>query len=331
VPAQQKIGMDWYRGTADAIRQNLDLVRSKGADHVIILSGDHIYKMNYLQILAYHKAQNADLTISALRLKKRQAARKYGILEVDKDLRLFGFEEKPARPKPIPGASDYALASMGIYVFKTDILLKALQGEGDDFGKDIIPRMIDSSANIFVYDFTEKNKIEDFIAEVVEGKRRKVLVDRTRDSSYWRDVGSIDSYYKASMDLLSVDPIFNLYGGKWVIRTFQRPLPPSKCVIGGTMQDSMVCDGCIISGSAVQRSILSPGVVVEKNALVQESIIFDDVIIEPDVKVRRAIIDKEARIQKGATIGYDHEADKKRGCTISDNGIVVIPRGMDIA
>jgi glucose-1-phosphate adenylyltransferase len=210
-------------------------VRGKGADHVIILSGDHIYKMNYLKMLTYHKAQNADLTISGLRLKKRQAAGRYGILEVNGDLRLFGFEEKPARPKPIPNASDYTLASMGIYVFTTDVLLKALQEEGDDFGKDIIPRMIDGSSNIFVYDFTEKNKIEDFIVEVAEGKRRKVLVDRTRDSSYWRDVGSIDSYYKASMDLLSVDPIFNLYGEKWVIRTCQRPLPPSKCVLGGSV------------------------------------------------------------------------------------------------
>ena len=316
VPAQQKIGTDWYRGTADAIRQNLDLVRSKGAEHVFILSGDHIYKMNYRQMLAYHRAQNADLTISALRLRKEQAAGSLGILEVDEDLKLLGFEEKPAQPKTIPNASDDALASMGIYLFKTDVLLKALQGEGDDFGKEIIPRMIDKSSNIFVYDFTEKNKIEDFIAEVVEGKRRKVLVDRTRDSSYWRDVGSIDSYYEASMDLVSVDPVFNLYGEKWVIRTFQRPLPPSKCVIGGIMQDSMVCDGCIISGAVVRNSILSPGVVVEKNALVQESIIFDDVIIEPDVKVRRAIIDKEARIQKGASVGYDPEADKRRGCTI---------------
>jgi glucose-1-phosphate adenylyltransferase len=330
VPAQQKIGKDWYRGTADAIRQNLDLVRSKGAEHVFILSGDQIYKMNYRQMLAYHKAQNADLTISAIRLRTEQAAGSFGTLEVDEDLKLFGFEEKPAQPKTIPNASDYALASMGIYVFKTDVLLKALQGEGDDFGKEIIPRMIDKSSSVFVYDFTERNKIEDFIAEVVEGKRRKVLVDRTRDSSYWRDVGSIDSYYEASMDLVSVDPVFNLYGEKWVIRTYQRPLPPSKCVIGGIMQDSMVCDGCIISGAVVRSSILSPGVVVEKNALVEESIVFDDVIIEPDVKVRRAIIDKEARIQKGASIGYDAEADKRRGCTISDNGIVVIPRGMEI-
>jgi len=330
VPAQQKIGTDWYRGTADAIRQNLDLVRGKGTEHVTILSGDHVYKMNYLQMLADHKAQNADLTISAIRLRREQAAGSLGILEVDEDLKLFGFEEKPAQPKTIPNASDYALASMGIYVFKTDVLMKALQDEGDDFGKEIIPRMIGKSSNIFIYDFTEKNKMEDFIVEVVDGKRRKVLVDRTRDSSYWRDVGSIDSYYEASMDLVSVDPIFNLYGEKWVIRTFQRPLPPSKCLIGGIMQDSMVCDGCIISGAVVRSSILSPGVVVEKNALVEESIIFDDVIIEPDVKVRRAIIDKEARIQRGASIGYDPEADKRRGCTISDNGIAVIPRGMEI-
>jgi glucose-1-phosphate adenylyltransferase len=330
VPAQQKIGTDWYRGTADAIRQNLDLVQGKGPEHVVILSGDHVYKMNYLQILAYHKAQNADLTISAIRLRREQAAGSLGILEVDEDLKLFGFEEKPAQPKTIPNASDYVLASMGIYVFKTNVLMKALQSGGDDFGKDIIPRMISESSNISIWDFTEKNKIEDFVSEVVGGKRRKVLVDRTRDSSYWRDVGSIDSYYEASMDLMSVDPIFNLYGEKWVIRTLQRPVPPSKCVIGGRTQDSMVCDGCIISGAFVQRSILSPGVVVERNALVEESIIFDDVIIEPDVKVRRAIIDKKARIQRGTSIGYDPEADKRRGCTISDNGIVVIPRGMDI-
>jgi len=296
VPAQQKAGPEWYRGTADAVRQNLDLVKGKEIEHVLILSGDHVYKMNYLQMLGYHEMKGADLTISASRSKREEAAGLLGVLEADKEYRMLGFEEKPAEPKTIPDSPEYVLASMGVYIFKASTLREILESQGNDFGKDIIPRMIYGSSNIFVYAFTEKNKIEDFITEVTEGKRRKVVVDRTRDSSYWRDVGSIDSYYKASMDLLSVDPIFNLYGEKWVIRTYQKPLPPSKCVLGGSVRDSMVCDGSIVSGAAVQRSILSPGVVVEKNALVEESIIFDDVIIEPDVKVRRAIIDKEARI-----------------------------------
>jgi len=330
VPAQQKVGADWYRGTADAIRQNLDLVRGKGVEHILILSGDHVYKMNYLQALDYHKMQNADLTVSAIRVGKEQAANSLGIVEVDQEFKVVGFEEKPAQPKTIPDAPEYVLASMGIYIFKADVMMEALQGEGDDFGKDIIPRMLGKSSNILVYDFGEMNKIEDFVVEVEGGKRRRVLVDRTRDSSYWRDVGSIDSYYEASMDLVGVDPLFNLYGQRWVFRTYERPLPPSKCIIGGRTLESLVSGGCIISGGLVQRSLLSPAVVVERGAVVEDSVIFDDVIIEPGAKIRRAIIDKEARIQAGASIGYDREADERRGCTISDNGVVVVPRGMDI-
>ena len=330
VPAQQKVGADWYRGTADAIRQNLDLVLGKGVEHILILSGDHVYKMNYLQALDYHKMQNADLTVSAIRVGKEQAANSLGIVEVDQEFKVVGFEEKPAQPKTIPDAPEYVLASMGIYIFKADVMMEALQGEGDDFGKDIIPRMLGKSSNILVYDFGEMNKIEDFVVEVEGGKRRRVLVDRTRDSSYWRDVGSIDSYYEASMDLVGVDPLFNLYGQRWVFRTYERPLPPSKCIIGGKTLESLVSGGCIISGGLVQRSLLSPAVVVERGAVVEDSVIFDDVIIEPGAKIRRAIIDKEARIQAGASIGYDREADERRGCTISDNGVVVVPRGMDI-
>ena len=330
VPAQQKVGADWYRGTADAIRQNLDLVRGKGVEHILILSGDHVYKMNYLQALDYHKMQNADLTDSAIRVGKEQAANSLGIVEVDQEFKVVGFEEKPAQPKTIPDAPEYVLASMGIYIFKADVMMEALQGEGDDFGKDIIPSMSGKSSNILVYDFGEMNKIEDFVVEVEDGKRRRVLVDRTRDSSYWRDVGSIDSYYEASMDLVGIDPLFNLYGQKWIFRTYERPLPPSKCIIGGRTLESLVSGGCIISGGLVQRSLLSPAVVVERGAVVEDSVIFDDVIIEPGAKIRRAIIDKEARIQAGASIGYDPEADERRGCTISDNGVVVVPRGMDI-
>jgi glucose-1-phosphate adenylyltransferase len=165
---------------------------------------------------------------------------------------------------------------------------------------------------------------------VHDGRRSKILVEKTRDSSYWRDVGSIASYFEASMELVGVDPLFNLYGEKWPFRTLQRQLPPSKCIIGGSTQESLVSDGCIISGGRVWRSILSPNVVVERNALVEESVIFDDVIIEPHSRIRRAIIDKNAIIKSGASIGYDSAADKKRGCTISETGIVVVPKGANI-
>jgi len=330
VPAQQKLGAEWYRGTADAIRQNLDLIKGRNVEHILILSGDHVYKMDYLQLLAYHQMNKAGLTISAIKVRKEQAAETLGVIEVDQDHRIVGFEEKPAQPKTIVDAPEYVFASMGVYVFKVGALRKALQEPGDDFGKEIIPALIGDGLDIFVYDYEKENKIEDFVVEVKDGKRNKVLVGRTRDSVYWKDVGSIDSYYEASMDLMAVDPLFNLYGENWPIRTYQRPLPPSKCVIGGRTLESVVCDGCIISGGMVRNSILSPGVIVEIDALVEESIIFDDVTVEPHARIRRAIIDKEARIQTGASIGYDLAADKRRGCTISDRGIVVIPKRMDI-
>jgi glucose-1-phosphate adenylyltransferase len=330
VPAQQKIGTDWYLGTADAVRQNLDLMRGTDIQYLLILSGDHIYKMNYLQMLNYHKMKNADLTISAVRVRKEEAAGRLGVLEIDDDFRLIGFEEKPVQPKTIKKAPDYALASMGIYLFNIDLLKEVLQRTGNDFGKDIIPGMIGKSPGIFVYDFEQENKIEDYVVEVQDGKRKKVLVDRTRDSSYWRDVGTIDLYYESSMDLVSVNPHFNLYSERWLIRTYQRPLPPSKCILGGMDPNSIICDGCIISGGVVIDSILSPGVIVEKGALVEKSIVLDDVIIEPRAQIRRAIIDKETVIEAGAFVGYDLELDRKRGCTISDTGIVVVPKRMTI-
>jgi glucose-1-phosphate adenylyltransferase len=331
VPAQQKLGADWYRGTADAVRQNLDLMRGKDVEHILVLSGDHVYKMNYLQMMDYHRVKDAGLTISAIRVRKEQAVNRLGVLEVDQNHKVVGFEEKPAQPKTLVDTSDYALASMGLYIFDVGFLREALQGPEDDFGKEVIPRMISKGFGIFAYDYEKENKIEDFVVEVEAGQRRKVLVDRTRDSSYWRDVGTIDSYYEASMDLVGVDPVFNLYGERWPIRTYQRPLPPSKHIIGGKAPESIVSDGCIISGGTVWNSILSPGVIVERDAVVEQSIIFDDVIIEPRAVIRRAIIDKETRIQSRASIGLDPEADKRRGCIISDTGIVVVPKGADIA
>jgi glucose-1-phosphate adenylyltransferase len=330
IPAQQKIGEEWYRGTADAIRQNADLLRGKGFDQVLILSGDHVYKMNYAQILAYHRAQKADFTICAIRVSGEEAAHKLGVFEVDQDSKVVGFEEKPAHPRPIPQETDQVLASMGIYVFNTDFLTRVLREGGDDFGKDIIPRIASRRSGIFVYDFARNNKIEDFMVQVENGRRNKILVERTRDSSYWKDVGSIDSYYETSMDIISIDPMFNLYGEKWIFRTYERSLPPSKCIIGGRTLESMVSDGCIISGGLVQRSILSPGVIVEKDALVEDSVVFNDVVIEPGARIRHAIIDKEAQVRAGTQIGYDPEADRGRGCAISEKGVVVVPRGMDI-
>ena len=331
VPAQQKLGADWYRGTADAVRQNLNLVRTKGVEDVLVLSGDHVYKMNYLQLVAYHRMKKAALTVSAIRERRERAAGTLGVLEIDQDHRLIGFEEKPVQPKTLADAPDYALASMGVYIFEVGTLLEALQGQDDDFGKHVIPGMIGKHRDIYVYDYEKESKIEDFKIEVKDGIREKVLVDKTRDSSYWKDVGTIDSYYEASMDLVGVDPIFNLYGERWPIRTYQRPLPPSKCVLGGKTPQSIVCDGCIVSDGTVWNSILSPGVIVERDAVVEQSVIFDDVIIEPGARIRRAIVDKESRIRAGVSIGYDREADKRRGCTISDNGIVVVPKGTDIS
>jgi len=330
VPAQQKRGADWYRGTADAIRQNLDLVTGKDIESVLILSGDHLYKMNYLQMVAYHRMKNADITTSAIRVRKEQAARTLGVLEVDRTYRMIGFEEKPAQPKTIADAPEHVLASMGIYIFKVATLIKALKQPGDDFGRDVVPRMIGEGRKVFAYDYEKENRIEDFVVEVKEGRRQKILVDRIRDSSYWKDVGTIDSYYEANMDLVGVDPLFNLYGERWPLRTYQRPLPPTKVVLGGSTPDSIVSEGCIVSGGTVRKSILSPGVVVERDAVVEESIVFDDVNIEPGARIRRAIIDKEARIQSGASVGHDLEADKTRGCTISDTGIVVVSKGVDI-
>jgi len=330
VPAQQKIGADWYQGTADAVRQNIDLMKEIDVKYLLILSGDQIYKMDYRQMLSFHKMKKADLTISALRVKKEEAAGKLGVLEIDENYKLLGFEEKPPQPKTLKNAPDLALASMGIYLFNIDILKEVLKTPGNDFGKDIIPAMFSQGRSIFVYDFAQENKIEDYVVEVQDGKRKKVLVEKTRDSSYWKDVGTIDSYYESSMDLVGVDPYFNLYGERWLLRTFQRPLPPGKCVLGGMNPDSIICEGCIISGAVVIDSILSPGVIVEKGALVEKSIVFDDVIIEPGAKIRRAIIDKEARIEAGALLGYDHDLDKQRGCTISDSGIVVVPKNLSI-
>ncbi len=330
IPAQMKMGTAWYRGTADAVRQNMNLITGRGVEDIVVLSGDHVYKMNLLQMIEYHRRKKAALTISALRVKVEQASGRFGVLEVDKDGRAIGFEEKPMAPKIIPEAPGYSLASMGIYIFKAKTLLDVLYGEGEDFGKHIIPRMIRDMNNVFIYDYEQGNRIMDYEIHVTNGVREKILIDRTRDSSYWRDVGTIDSFYEASMDLISIDPAFSLYSEKWPLRTYQRQLPPCKCTLGGKIADSIVSDGCIISGGTVEQSILSPGVIVERDAWVFQSVVFDDVFIEPGTKIKRAIVDKECKIRSGALIGFDHDLDKARGCTVTESGIVVVPKGTEI-
>jgi len=331
VPPQQKLGADWYRGTADAVRQNLNLVRGRAVDEVLVLAGDHIYKMDYTRLVAFHRARNAHLTISAMRVKRSEASRRLGVLEVDAEHRLVGFEEKPVDPKCVPGEPDFCLASMGVYLFNAGMLTDVLKGAEDDFGRDIIPALIrERRHEVFVYDFQKENSIEDYVVSVREGRREKMLVSRTRDSTYWKDLGTIDSYYEASMELVGVDPIFNLYGERWPLRTYQRVMAPTKCLLGGITPESLVCDGCIISGGTVWNSIISPGVIVERDAFVERSIVFDDVVIEPNATVRRAIIDKGSRIQARTAVGLDPAADLARGCTISEGGITVVPKGADI-
>lgn len=330
VPAQQKFGAEWYRGTADAVRQNIDLIRRHDIEYLLILSGDHIYKMDYSRMIAFHKKMGASATISAIRVPAEEAAGRFGVIEVNGSAQMIGFEEKPLQPKTVPGSSSQALASMGIYLFDVRTAIDALRGEEADFGKDIIPKLNGDGCRVCVYDFEVENEIEDLITEVKDGVRHQILVNRTRDSGYWRDVGTLGSYYDASMDLVGIDPLFNLYGPKWPIRTYQRPLPPTKFVIGGQAPESMVSDGCIISGATVWNSILSPGVIVERDTIIERSIIFDDVIIEPGARIRRAIIDKEVRIEAGAMLGHDLEADRRRGCTVSEEGIVVVPKGLYI-
>jgi glucose-1-phosphate adenylyltransferase len=330
IPAQQKMGEVWYRGTADAVRQNLNLIKSKDVDNVLVLSGDHIYKMDYSRFLQYHVLHDVGMTIAAIRTRKDLAAGRLGVLEVAEDYKMLGFEEKPASPKTLPGNPDLTLSSMGIYSFQTEKLLHALEGEGQDFGKNIIPAMLSAGESIYVYDYEKENRISDFEIRVENGVREKVLVGRMRDSGYWRDVGTIDSYYESSLDLLAIDPLFSLYGEKWPLRTFQRQVPPSKCTLGGRIVDSIISDGCIVSGSSVERCIVSPGAIFERGAVIEDSVIFDDVLIEPGAYIKRAIIDKECRIRAGVSLGHDLESDKRHGCTVSPGGVVVVPKGMEI-
>jgi glucose-1-phosphate adenylyltransferase len=315
VPPQQRVDERWYAGTADAVYQNIYFIEKEAPPYLFILSGDHIYKMDYSEMYAFHNDRCALGTVAAIEVDKKTAS-DFGVMEVDEDWRIIGFEEKPKDPKTIPGNPDLCLASMGVYLFNTDNIIEELKTDAGrtsahDFGKNIIPGMM-KTGKLFAYNFRDENK---------------------KEAKYWRDVGTIDAYWEANMDLVSVDPLLNLYDRDWPIRTRQQQNPPAKFVFaqeyeGGRLGiglDSVVCDGCIVSGGRIQNSILSPNVRVNSWASVEESILMENVEIGRNVKIRRAIIDKDVYIPTGTVIGYDPEEDRKR-FYVSPEGIVVIPK-----
>jgi glucose-1-phosphate adenylyltransferase len=316
LPAQQRTGAHWYRGTADAIYQNIYTIQREDPDYVLILAGDHIYKMDYAKMLQSHVERGAEVTVGVVDLPKEQG-RHFGVLELDAEDRIVGFEEKPLRPKTLPNRPDRICASMGIYIFSLKTLYEELIPDAGkesehDFGKNILPQML-GRRDLRAYHFVDENQ---------------------KELPYWRDIGTLDAYYEANMDLVSVSPQFNLYDQRWPVRTYQPQLPPVKMVFAdpgkgarrGEALDSIISTGCVISGGSVIRSVLSAEVRVNSYASVEDSVLMDGVNIGRRAKVRKAIIDKYVDILPDTTIGYDLEEDRKR-FHVTDSGIVVIPKG----
>jgi glucose-1-phosphate adenylyltransferase len=325
VPAQMRKGPFWFRGTADAVFQNLELIFDEQPEFVCVFGGDHIYKMDVNQMLQEHLTNDADLTIATIPVPVEEAHH-FGIVEVDGDWRVTGFVEKPKEgAKTIPGRPDMVLASMGNYIFKANVMIdvlqrNALRDAAHDFGKEIIPAMY-PRMKVFAYDFGQNYVPGE--AEINRG--------------YWRDVGTIDSYFAASLDLVAVTPLFNLYNAQWPMVSAPLNLPPAKFVFAdsksqriGIATDSLVSDGTIISGGTINRCVLHPRVRIHSYTDVDESILMDGVEVGRHSKIRRTIIDKGVKIPPGTTIGYDLEADRQR-FTVTDSGIVVVPKGAEIA
>lgn len=321
VPPQQRLAGNWYTGTADAVYQNIYAIEHEQPEDVVVLAGDHIYKMNYGPMVEFHRKRGADITIGALRVSLDEA-RQFGVMQTDLDGRVIGFQEKPDHPIPTPEDPDACLASMGIYVFNARFLYEQLCADATnmesehDFGKNIIPGAIDSYT-VCAFPFLDENRKTD---------------------AYWRDVGTIDAYFEATMDLINIDPQLNLYDEHWPVRAYQPNLPPPKFVFGsegvstrrGAALDSLVCQGAIISGGSVARSVIGPGVRINSYATVEDSILFDDVNVGRRSRLRRVIIDKGVVIPPETEIGYDPIADAERGFTVTDSGLVVLSRGEQI-
>lgn len=322
VPAQMRTDGAWYKGTADAIFQNLNQIDDERAKYVCVFGGDHIYKMDVTQMLKYHKKRKADLTISAIPVPV-SLAHEYGIIEVDENWRLTGFVEKPQhKPKTIPGRDDYCLASMGNYIFNSSSLKKELIEDSQkpdskhDFGKNVIPNMLENGSKVYVYDFS-KNEFAGMTKS---------------EAGYWRDVGTVDAYWQANMDLLSYLPELNLYSESWPLRTFNYNYPPAKFIWEegervGTATNSMVSEGCIISGGSISRCVLSPKVRINSFTNVVDSILMENVNIGRHCEIRKAIIDKNVDIPAYAKIGVNKEDDIARGFYVSEGGVTVVPKG----
>ena len=321
-PYEKSSKTEWYTGTANAIYQNLNYMETYNPEYVLILSGDHIYKMDVSQMLDFHKSNNSDLTISAIPIPIEEAS-EFGIIEVDENWRLTNFVEKPkSKPKSIPGNPNMCLASMGNYIFDKEVLLRALdedfnvESSSHDFGKNVIPMLLAENKRIFVYNFA---------SNTFPG-----MTDAER--GYWRDVGSIDAYWQANMDLLDSAPELNLYSREWPLRTFNYNYPPAKFVWSegdrvGMATNSMVSEGCIVSGGGLSRCVLSPRVRVNSYSQISESILMENVDIGRYSRIKRAIIDKNVDIPPNTRIGFNREEDERRGFYVSPGGVTVVPKG----
>ena len=325
VPAQMRVGPKWFEGSADAIYQNLNIITDEEPECTFVFGADHVYRMDVRQMLEFHREKRAELTVAAIPIPVAEAG-EFGIIEVDADGRMIGFVEKPkGDPKTIPGDPTRCLASMGNYLFATETLVQEIvRDAGDpvsahDFGKSIVASM-HTRRRVYVYDFA---------SNLVPGQTE-------RERGYWRDVGSLDAYFQANMDLVAVDPVFSLYNDHWPIFTIQYNYPPAKFVFNneqenrvGRATDSLVSEGCIISGASVHHSILSPKVRVNSYATVEDAILFENVNIGRHSRIRRAIVDKHVEVPAHTTIGYDLEKDRRR-FHVTESGIVIIPKGMRI-
>jgi glucose-1-phosphate adenylyltransferase len=315
LPAQQRIDKDWYKGTADALYQNLDIMRRHSPEYVMVLGGDHIYSMDYSKMLLDHANSGADVTIGCIEVP-REEAKGFGVMSVDEQLRIIKFTEKPANPEPMPGKADMALASMGIYIFSTEFLYQKLIEDSDnpdssrDFGKDIIPSVIDDQY-VRAYPF----------------------VDHNEDPLYWRDVGTVESFWKANLDLCSVEPELNLYNRDWPIWTYQAQYPPAKFVFDdegrrGEAIDSLVSGGCIISGARIKRSVISTGCQIHSFNLIKDSVLLPRVEVGRNCRIQNAVIDKGTIIPPNTIIGEDPVADAERFYVEPSSGIVLVTPDM---
>ena len=326
VPAQQRLGKRWFAGSADAILQSLNLVRDEKPDIVVVVGADHVYRMDFSQMVDAHIASGAGVTVAAIR-QPISLANQFGVIETQPDnpTRIKAFLEKPENPIGLDDSPNEVLASMGNYIFDADVLMDAVIRDGEnptsnhDMGGDIVPWFV-SQGDAAVYDLN----------------RNEVPGATDRDRYYWRDVGTIESFFDAHQDLIAALPIFNLYNERWPIYNQQLNLPPAKFVRDangnqGTTSESIVSLGCLISGARIERSVLGPWTTVEGGTEVLDSIVFDRVRIGPGVRIRRTILDKEVVVEAGATIGIDHDADRARGFTVTDTGITVVGKGVRVA